>query len=93
MPTVLCTAPLTAAIIDTNKGVRPCCVYNGKYIGNLKEQSLINIINSAEWKKIKQQMYNNEWPASCLPCKEREEVTGWSVRTLFSNGSFCVYRD
>jgi MoaA/NifB/PqqE/SkfB family radical SAM enzyme len=90
MPTVLCTAPLTAAIIDTNKGVRPCCVYNGKYIGNLKEQSLINIINSAEWKKIKQQMYNNEWPASCLPCKEREEVTGWSVRTLFSNGSFDI---
>jgi radical SAM protein with 4Fe4S-binding SPASM domain len=87
---VLCTAPLTAALIDTNKGVRPCCVYGVKYVGNIKEQRLSNIINSTEWKKIKQQMYDNEWPDGCLSCKEREDVTGWSVRTLFSNGSFDV---
>jgi MoaA/NifB/PqqE/SkfB family radical SAM enzyme len=87
---VLCTAPLTAALIDTNKGVRPCCVYGGEYIGNIKEQRLINIINSDEWKKVKEQMYANEWPTQCLPCKEREDVTGWSVRTLFSDGSFDV---
>jgi sulfatase maturation enzyme AslB (radical SAM superfamily) len=87
---VLCTAPLTAALIDTNKGVRPCCVYGEEYIGNIKEERLINIINGAEWKKIKEQMYANEWPVPCLSCKEREDVTGWSVRTLFSDGSFDV---
>jgi MoaA/NifB/PqqE/SkfB family radical SAM enzyme len=87
---VLCTAPFVAALIDTNKGVRPCCVYDNTYIGNIKEQSLINIINTDEWKKLKQKMYENEWPDPCLPCKEREEVTGWSVRTLFSDGSFDV---
>jgi radical SAM protein with 4Fe4S-binding SPASM domain len=87
---VLCRAPLTAALIDTNKGVRPCCVYDNSYIGNIKEDSLLKIINSDEWKKLKQQMYNNEWPAACLPCKEREEVSGWSVRQLFNNGSFDV---
>jgi len=87
---VLCTAPLTAALIDTNKGVRPCCAYSVKYVGNIKEQRLSNIINSTEWKKIKQQMYDNEWPEGCLSCKEREDVTGWSVRTLFSDGSFDV---
>lgn len=89
--TVLCRAPLTAALIDTNKGVRPCCVYDNTYIGNIKEDSLVNIINSDEWKKLKQQMYNNEWPEPCLPCKEREEVSGgWSVRHLFNDGSFDV---
>lgn len=88
--TVLCTAPLTAALIDTNKGVRPCCVYGGEYIGNIKDQSLVSIINSDEWKKVKEQMYTNEWPTACLSCKEREDVTGWSVRTLFSDGSFDV---
>jgi radical SAM protein with 4Fe4S-binding SPASM domain len=87
---VLCTAPLTAALIDTNKGVRPCCVYGKEYIGNLKEERLVNIINSDAWKKIKEQMYNNEWPEACLSCKEREDITGWSVRTLFSNGAFDV---
>ena len=87
---VLCTAPLTAALIDTNKGVRPCCVYGGKYIGNIKDQSLVSIINGDEWKKVKEQMYANEWPTECLSCKEREDVTGWSVRTLFSDGSFDI---
>lgn len=87
---VLCTAPLTAALIDTNKGVRPCCVYGGNYIGNIKDQSLVSIINSDEWKQVKEQMYSNEWPSACLSCKEREDVTGWSVRTLFADGSFDV---
>ena len=88
--TVLCKAPLTAALIDTNKGVRPCCVYDNTYIGNIKEDSLVKIINSDEWKKLKQQMYNNEWPGPCWPCKEREEVSGWSVRHLFNDGAFDV---
>ena len=87
---VLCTAPLTAALIDTNKGVRPCCVYDSNYIGNLKEQSLLKIINSDDWKKLKQQMYDNVWPKECLSCKEREELSGWSVRHLFNDGTFDV---
>jgi radical SAM protein with 4Fe4S-binding SPASM domain len=88
--TVLCTAPLTAALIDTNKGVRPCCVYTPNYIGNIKEESLVNIINSNEWKTLKQQMYDNVWPAGCSQCKEREQISNWSVRTLFTDGSFDV---
>jgi radical SAM protein with 4Fe4S-binding SPASM domain len=88
---VLCKAPLTAALIDTNKGVRPCCVYDNTYIGNIKENSLLQIISSQEWKKLKEQMYANEWPKPCLPCKEREEVSGgWSVRHLFNDGAFDV---
>ena len=71
-----------------NKGVRSCCVYGPKYIGNIKDQSLVDIINSDEWKNIKQQMYANEWPSSCLSCKERERITGWSVRSLFTDEIF-----
>jgi MoaA/NifB/PqqE/SkfB family radical SAM enzyme len=88
---VLCKAPLTAALIDTNKGVRPCCVYDDAYIGNIKEQSLISIISNDEWKKLKEQMYSNTWPSACLPCKEREKISnGWSVRHLFNDGAFDV---
>ena len=87
---VLCKAPLTAALIDTNKGVRPCCVYNDAYLGNIKEQNLISIISNDKWKKLKQQMYNNEWPSACIHCKEREEMSGWSVRQLFNNGVFDI---
>jgi radical SAM protein with 4Fe4S-binding SPASM domain len=88
---VLCKAPLTAALIDTNKGVRPCCVYDNTYIGNIKTESLAKIISNDEWKKLKEQMYANEWPEACLPCKSREEISGgWSVRHLFNDGAFDV---
>jgi radical SAM protein with 4Fe4S-binding SPASM domain len=87
---VLCKAPFTAALIDTNKGVRPCCVYDNSYFGNIKEDSLLKIISSKEWKKLKEQMSANQWPVACLPCKHREEVSGWSVRHLFNDGSFDV---
>lgn len=80
---VTCTAPLTSILIDTNKGVRPCCVYE-KYIGNLKTEDIVSITNNEEWKSLKQQMYDNTWPSPCLACKEREELSGgWSVRTLY----------
>jgi radical SAM protein with 4Fe4S-binding SPASM domain len=88
--TVLCAAPLTAVLIDTNKGVRPCCVYDNDYLGNIKTQTISSIIKSDKWQKLKQQMYDNEWPNSCLPCKERERVSGWSVRKLFQTGQFDI---
>lgn len=87
---VTCTAPLTALLIDTNKGVRPCCTYYGNYLGNMKTENLVDIFNGEEWKKLKQQMKANEWPDGCLNCKEREEITDFSVRKLFLNGTFDV---
>jgi radical SAM protein with 4Fe4S-binding SPASM domain len=86
----LCRAPLTAVLVDTNKGVRPCCVYDNKYMGNIKEQTVSSIINGEEWKKLKQQMHDQVWPSPCLPCKEREQVSGWSVRKLFQDGMFDI---
>lgn len=90
MPHVTCTAPFTAILVDTNKGVRPCCVFE-HYIGNIKQESIVNIINGDEWKTLKQDMKDNKWPKSCLSCKEREELSnGWSVRYLFNEGTFDV---
>ena len=48
---VLCQAPLTAVLIDTNKGVRPCCVYDNEYFGNIKEQTISSIIKGDKWQK------------------------------------------
>lgn len=88
--TVLCRAPLTGALIDTNKGVRPCCVYDNTYLGNIKEDSLVKIINGTEWKKLKEQMYNHEWPVACLPCKQREDISGW-IDYLKDDGRMMVH--
>ena len=87
---VLCTAPLASVLIDTNKGIRPCCFFEGKFLGNLKEQSITEIISSDRWKQLKQQMYNKEWPSECIPCKNIEDNTGFSLRKAYTEGSIDV---
>jgi|19_taG_2_1085344.scaffolds.fasta_scaffold00041_74 MoaA/NifB/PqqE/SkfB family radical SAM enzyme len=82
----LCTAPFTSFLVDVNKGVRPCCVWEGPYLGNLKDSGIRDIINGAEWVKLRRQMMMGLWPDSCLECRHREEKTGWSVRKEFLKG-------
>ena len=77
---VLCTAPLTSILIDTNKGIRPCCYYEGDFLGNIKEQPLTEIMGNKKWQKLKEQMYAKEWPTECLGCKKIEDDSGRSLR-------------
>lgn len=77
---VLCTAPLTSILIDTNKGIRPCCYYEGDFLGNIKEQPLKEIMSNKKWQKLKEQMYAKEWPNECLGCKKIEDDSGRSLR-------------
>jgi len=82
----LCTAPFTSFLVDTNKGVRPCCVWEGDYFGNLKNSSIRDIVHGSEWSKLRRQMMMGQWPDGCISCKNREENTGWSVRQQFVPG-------
>ena len=77
---VLCTAPLTSILIDTNKGIRPCCYYEGDFLGNIKEQTIKEIMSNEKWQKLKEQMYAKEWPTECLGCKKIEDDSGRSLR-------------
>jgi radical SAM protein with 4Fe4S-binding SPASM domain len=83
---VLCTAPLTSILIDTNKGVRPCCYYEGHFLGNIKEQTISEIMSNERWKKLKEQMYAKEWPKECLGCKKIEDDSGTSLRHSYVGG-------
>jgi radical SAM protein with 4Fe4S-binding SPASM domain len=87
---VLCTAPLASVLIDTNKGVRPCCYWSGKFMGNIKEQTLSEILDSEQWKQLKQKMYDKVWPSECLDCKKIEDDTGFSLRKAYLNGSIDI---
>jgi radical SAM protein with 4Fe4S-binding SPASM domain len=84
--TVLCTAPLTSILIDTNKGIRPCCYYEGHFLGNIKEQTISEIMSNEKWKKLKEQMYAKEWPTECLGCKKIEDDSGRSLRHSYVGG-------
>ncbi|HWB62002.1 MAG TPA: twitch domain-containing radical SAM protein [Chitinophagales bacterium] len=80
----LCYAPFISLLIDTNRGVRPCCAWQGDYMGNLAEDKLPDILNSKAWKDIQNQMLQQEWPYGCTGCKQREAYTGRSVRLDFT---------
>ncbi|HWB63068.1 MAG TPA: twitch domain-containing radical SAM protein [Chitinophagales bacterium] len=83
----LCYAPFTSLLIDTNKGVRPCCSWHGEYFGNLHTDKLSDIINSKSWKGLQNKMLQHEWHPACHNCKERELYTGTSVRLGFQENA------
>lgn len=85
MSGLTCTAPLNSILIDTNKGVRPCCYYQSGFLGNIKEHTISEIMSNEAWTKLKQQMLKNEWPDGCLLCKSNEESFGTSLRQVYLN--------
>lgn len=85
----LCIAPWTNILVDTNKGIKPCCAYMDVHIGNLKNDSVTDIINSKEWTELKTKLSNHEWPAGCdRGCNQQEIKTGWSPRLGFQLDKF-----
>ena len=77
---VLCYAPATSVLIDTSKGLRPCCLYQDGFLGTLKKDNIINIFHNEKWTSLRDKMESNEWPAGCLICKDNEKVVGTSLR-------------
>lgn len=85
MTNPLCSAPFSSLMIDTNKGVKPCCNWTGKYWGNLKDNTISEIKNTELVKQVQQDMIDQIWHPGCIRCKEREEKTGTSVRQQVYN--------
>jgi arsenate reductase-like glutaredoxin family protein len=48
----LCSAPFSSLMIDTNKGVKPCCNWSGKFWGNLKDNTIEEIKNTELVKQV-----------------------------------------
>lgn len=66
----LCSAADTSLFVDTDGKVGLCCA--GKYLGDLKTESLEDIFAKDEFKKIKQSLADGEFPEYCVTCKEQE---------------------
>jgi radical SAM protein with 4Fe4S-binding SPASM domain len=82
MTTPYCTAPFHGFLVDPDKTVRPCCIWQGNSIGDLKHQNINDIRNSEKLKNIQEAMLKNEPPDNCRNCIEREKTAGGkSVRT------------
>jgi len=79
----LCTAPFTSVVVDTHKGVRPCCTWDDAYFGNLRSEGLAGILQGPAWTALKEAHLRGEWPRGCINCLERERETGWSLRQSY----------
>jgi MoaA/NifB/PqqE/SkfB family radical SAM enzyme len=80
--TPFCTAFHTSLVVDPDKGVRPCCTFDG-HLGNLKQDSLADVLAGPTWKAAIEQVEAGGVPEGCVKCLERERKTGWSVRSMY----------
>lgn len=79
-----CSAPWMHLHVINDGRAYPCCMtpLEDKYqLGNVKEQSLFEIMNSDRAKKMRVDMQNGILPESCMRCKSKEDAGMPSMRT------------
>ena len=70
--------------IGTDSNVLPCCVADHNYpLGNIKDQSIENILDSTETKNIRQWMIDGYRTKSCSSCYRNEDNNITSGRQEF----------
>jgi len=84
-----CLLPFIGVLVDVNKKVRPCCVYDieppNEYLGDLRTETISQIRNNKKWIKIKDNLINQKVIGGCELCSIREERTGWSLKKDYQN--------
>ena len=75
----LCPAPFNSISTQTNLNVSPCCKYEG-ITGNLKNNSIVEIMKSAASHRIRQQFKQGIKPHECNVCWKIESLGGTSFR-------------
>jgi radical SAM protein with 4Fe4S-binding SPASM domain len=76
-----CPAPWTSLNIDQTGRVSPCmCCLDS--VGNIKETSIQEVIHGPILTDMREHMARGEWHPACNGCKQLEETTGTSGRTV-----------
>lgn len=74
-----CALPFNGIFLSANGDIKTCCT-SYKKIGNINSQSIDEIIQGPEIKKIRQKIINGEWHENCLQCKKLEDMGSRSER-------------
>ena len=91
----LCAAPFTAVLIDTDKGIRPCCSY-GEYGEHLPGShgmarlveggpSVKEVMEGPLWREVQDALGRGDVPPGCKTCIERERETGRALRHFYDD--------
>lgn len=76
-----CSAPWTSLNIDQTGRVSPC-MHSYDSIGNIKETTIQQVLRGPELASIRESMALGEWHSACRLCRQAEETTGQSARTV-----------
>lgn len=76
--------PFTGLATREDGGIKPCC--RSWNIGNTKEQSLEEIWNNDNMKRLRKQVLNNERPPECISCFSLEDQGVESLRQRHIKG-------
>lgn len=76
-----CPAPWTSLNIDQTGRVSPC-MHCWDSVGNIKETPIQEVIAGPIMSDIRAHMARGEWHPACKWCKQLEETTGSSGRTV-----------
>lgn len=75
-----CPYPWTNVYVSTEGEVAPCCVWEGKLLGKLQDNSPENLLNGSEFCKVRRKMMNGQQAAGCSKCYRGEAVGASSTR-------------
>ena len=76
-----CPAPWTGVNIDQTGRVMPC-MHSGYELGNIKQKNIQEILKDTNMCDLRNKMTLGEWHSACAWCKQLEETTGSSARTV-----------
>jgi len=76
-----CPAPWTSLNIDQTGRVSPCFHARGS-VGNIKETTIQEVIHGPVLTDVREHMASGKWHTGCSWCKQLEETTGASGRTV-----------
>ena len=86
----LCAVPWMHLNFEPNGKVIPCCMTStfNYFAGDLNTQTIEQIWNSDNMKKLRKQMMDGEEPEICVKCFSKEKVTGDDSSRFHKNKEF-----
>ena len=89
----MCMLPWVHLHTWPNGNAYPCCLTPMEHVsGNLNENTLEEIFNGEQQKKLRLEMLDGKKPESCIRCWKQEDDGGHSMRHR-ANKSWSHYKD
>ena len=88
----ICLLPWIHTEFTTEGTAKPCCLYRGEPMGNLKEESFLDIWRGEKYQNLRQEFLDGKQPKGCSMCWQNEDA-GHQSKRLQDNKRFSQYRD